>query len=116
MLVSEAQYNSVHLWLREMYGPANHCENATCDGMSKRLDWALKAGKSYQKKRSAFMQMCRRCHARYDRENDNINKVDRRFCFIRITETTHARLKAKAAKKRKKLYEIVDEGEKLVKV
>jgi hypothetical protein len=43
-------------------------------------------------------------------------RMKRRFVIIRVLETTRARLKAKAARKRKSLYEVVDDAEKLLKV
>lgn len=43
-------------------------------------------------------------------------RMKERFVVIRVLESTRARLKAKAAKRRKKLYQTVDDAEKLLKV
>lgn len=57
-------YSGVHRWLYRNFGKANHCES--CCGEAKRYEWALIKGKSYEKRRDSFWQLCSSCHQKYD--------------------------------------------------
>lgn len=66
MTVAGITYNSLHWWVRRNFGSAMECENSKCLGQSKFFVWALKKGKVYDRKRSNFFQLCRKCHLEYD--------------------------------------------------
>ena len=59
-------YWSIHQWLYDNFGKANHCENPECLGLSKIFHWAKKVGCEYERKRENFMQLCVKCHSLYD--------------------------------------------------
>jgi hypothetical protein len=59
----DVKYSGLHIWLRENYGNAGACEHC---GVTKKLDWALKKGKTYKRRRSYFLHLCRSCHQKYD--------------------------------------------------
>lgn len=58
-------YTALHDWLRKNYGKASKCEH--CKTLNaKRYEWALIKGKKYQRKRENFIELCPKCHAKYD--------------------------------------------------
>lgn len=59
-------YGNIHHWLQYKYGSASICENNKCIGTSKKYEWALKKGKSHDKKRENYLQLCKSCHVKYD--------------------------------------------------
>lgn len=59
-------YDAIHLWLKYHYGKADHCVNPECPKKSKNYQWALKKGKTYEKNRDNFFQLCCSCHSKYD--------------------------------------------------
>lgn len=61
-----ACYDAFHIWLKYRHGKANHCENQDCNGKSKKYEWALIKGKTYEHKRENYMQLCKSCHVKYD--------------------------------------------------
>ncbi len=60
-------YCGIHDWLASNFGKANHCQNAWCLGKSDKFQWAKLEDKSYERKRENFINLCARCHVRYDR-------------------------------------------------
>ncbi len=68
-------YYNVHKWLAYHYGKANACENPDCDKKVQKYTWALKRERRYEKDRAAFLQLCRRCHARYDFTEETKQKL-----------------------------------------
>ena len=62
----EANYQTIHKWLRRTFGNANKCESKNCRQISKNFHYALIKGKEYERKRENFMQLCRSCHLKYD--------------------------------------------------
>lgn len=59
----------IHIWLRKNFIKKRMCE--FCGFKSThplKIDWALIKGKEYQRKRENFMELCRSCHAKYDRK------------------------------------------------
>ena len=69
--ISKSEYVTIHKWIRETYGSANHCENKNCYQTSNLFEWAKKSGMLYEKKRDNFIQLCRSCHRKYDTKNFN---------------------------------------------
>lgn len=65
-------YGITHYWLRTNFGKASICESVACENKSKIYDWALIKGKFYERNRSNFIQLCRKCHIRYDRNHIRI--------------------------------------------
>ena len=66
-------YSAIHLWLKTNFGKANKCENKTCEGKSKKYNWALKKDYRYERRRKNFIRLCCPCHMKYD--EINIGKI-----------------------------------------
>ena len=47
--VSIQHYNNIHFWLKYHYGKPTRCEDKKCTGGYKRMEYALKKGKKYEK-------------------------------------------------------------------
>lgn len=60
-------YEVLHARLNREYGKPSKCENLDCDGMGRRFEYALIHGKNYELKRDNFIELCSKCHRRYDR-------------------------------------------------
>ena len=56
----------IHAWLRTKYGNADRCEDSTCNGKSKKYNWALRKGYKYERKRKNFIRLCISCHRNLD--------------------------------------------------
>lgn len=55
----------MHLWLRRNFEQTRLCED--CGAKDKSVyDWALLAGKDYERKRENYRRLCRSCHQKYD--------------------------------------------------
>lgn len=64
-----SKYRKIHYWLRRTYGNASKCEfTETCKGISNKYDWALKDGCDHEKKRENYIELCKSCHAIYDKK------------------------------------------------
>lgn len=63
-------YNAIHLWLKRNFGNSSNCERCGLKGyqMGRRwgIEWALKSGLSYQKKKENFEGLCKSCHRKQD--------------------------------------------------
>lgn len=59
-------YGTIHMWLSRTFGRANHCEFDEAHE-SNNYDWAKKREVEHERKRENYLQLCRRCHSRYDR-------------------------------------------------
>ncbi len=61
----------VHIWLRKFFVKTKVCSHC---GIKKEglcgTDWALIKGKNYERKRENFMELCRKCHAIYDKTKE----------------------------------------------
>ncbi len=57
--------NSIHSWLIRTFGRPNKCEIKDCRN-TKRIEWALKRGKSYKRVRESFIRLCKKHHIEYD--------------------------------------------------
>lgn len=60
------RYHRVHWWIKYHFGKADHCEKCECKN-SNRYEWALIHGKKLEKDRKNFMQLCIKCHQKYDK-------------------------------------------------
>lgn len=60
-------YSGIHDWLYLNYGKANICENKWCLGTSRKFQWAKLEDRKYERRKENFVQLCTRCHVRYDR-------------------------------------------------
>ena len=72
--VSIQHYNNIHFWLKYHYGKPTRCEDKKCTGGSKRMEYALKKGKKYEKVRSNYLMLCSRCHKKYDGIGEIVRK------------------------------------------
>lgn len=63
-------YQGIHIWLRKTCGLATHCEKCGMKGEYKNGKWnvvyALRKGKTYQRRREYFWMLCNKCHIAYD--------------------------------------------------
>lgn len=66
-------YGAIHHWLRVNF-KNEKCENPNCSRKSKTLDWCLKKGKRYERRRENFIRLCRSCHCKYDGLSKNLRK------------------------------------------
>lgn len=57
-------YYAVHDWLYVNFGKANKCEQC---GSTERVQWSKLKGKSYERERKNFWQLCSLCHIEYDK-------------------------------------------------
>src|SRR5258708_36840637 len=64
-----------HTWLYRNYGRPQECEGKNCRKTSSLYEWALKKGKSYDRKRKTFLRLCRSCHRRYDMTEEKRKKA-----------------------------------------
>lgn len=62
----QSNYSIVHQWLKRNFGKAIKCENPMCLRQSKRFEWALVNNRQYEEKRENFIQLCKKCHSKYD--------------------------------------------------
>lgn len=65
--LDKKEYMTIHQWLYDTFGKANHCENDNCQCKNKkRFEWANVSGK-YVKSIKDFIQLCSKCHKDYDK-------------------------------------------------
>lgn len=108
--VSYTQYTDVHVWLRNTFGSAKSCTSKLCNGKSKKYHWALVAGKTYEKNRENFAQLCTVCHRQYDIENNLMGMVeDNGTRNIRVWAGTLRKLKIASARKGVSLIAYIEE-------
>ncbi len=72
------EYRNIHQWIRYHFGKATKCTNVNCDGQSKRYDWALIKGKQYERDINNYLELCRKCHIRYDFTEERIDNIKKR--------------------------------------
>lgn len=60
----DASYSSKHKWIVKTYGKAAKCVQC---GSEKTVDWA-NISKRYLRERSDYKELCRKCHAAFDRD------------------------------------------------
>jgi hypothetical protein len=58
-------YSALHTWIYRTWKKKEVCEFC---GEDKKLDWANKNG-IYNRNKINWLNLCRKCHLRYDREN-----------------------------------------------
>lgn len=75
----DAPYHAIHQWMIRTYGKAKMCESEKCNGLVNSYEWSLLKGKTYQRKRENFWQLCKSCHRKYD-------FTDREYKFARTRE------------------------------
>lgn len=59
-------YHDIHKWLIKTYGKATKCSGTDCKGLSKKYEWALIKGLSYEMNKDNFIDLCASCHRQYD--------------------------------------------------
>lgn len=91
--VGLSEYSAIHSWLRINFGKATICENPVCDRESINYQWAKKKEGVYEKKRENFIQLCRKCHAKYDVPVDIWDKLVRsgNGLTVRNSKATHCK-------------------------
>lgn len=62
----EVGYHALHSWVKRKWGKPTQCENCENTQQSKRLEWANLSGK-YKRVQNDWIQLCAKCHRRYDR-------------------------------------------------
>lgn len=83
------EYNLVHQWIRRHYSKSGDCENPDCQTKHpKRLEWALKKGYSYERKRENFITLCASCHRKYDVTDDTRAKLSKMMTERVVSEET----------------------------
>lgn len=88
------EYVAIHAWLRYKFGPAKKCQDHNCEGKSNRIEWALVKGKKYERKRENFIQLCKRCHAKYDGfDPKTLHKTRNKIAFEKIQGAKYIKIK-----------------------
>jgi hypothetical protein len=64
-------YHALHAWVTRKLGKANKC--VSCDVKSTTYHWANKSGE-YLRDVKDWLELCVRCHSRFDRGRDSIIK------------------------------------------
>lgn len=86
-------YQLLHAWLREKYGNPKECEQCGKIGTSNNskwtIQWALKKGRKYLRRRDNFMQLCRSCHARYD-DVRVVRQIKSEIAMKKLSKKQHA--------------------------
>lgn len=103
--VSVNKYQRIHYWIRKNFGKADRCENDDCEGTSKKYEWALKKGKSYEKNINNFKMMCKSCHVKYDFTEKGRDKLIRINTGKKISQETRLKM-SESHKKVDKTYMI----------
>lgn len=84
----------LHGWLRSTFPDAGPCEQC---GSSSHVDWALKTGCQYERKRENFARLCRSCHMKYDYANGSRKRyIPTPEVRERIRQTLKARNETKS--------------------
>jgi hypothetical protein len=68
-------YQALHTWVRDRLGKAKKCKQ--CNS-TKNVEWANKSHK-YKRDKEDWIQLCRKCHIRYDKENSNMDSMKINF-------------------------------------
>lgn len=58
-------YRTVHNWIRNIAGKADHCEGTKCTNKSVCFEWA-NISRKYKLERSDWIQLCKACHSKMD--------------------------------------------------
>ncbi len=64
----EASYRALHTYVNKHFPKSGVCEEC---GETKSTDYALIRGHGYSRDRRDYLELCRRCHSRYDRLQTN---------------------------------------------
>lgn len=71
----DAKIGSIHIWIIRKYGQPKFCE--ICKSTNKNIyDWSNKDHK-YSRNIIDWQRVCRKCHHKYDIENNNSNMFGR---------------------------------------
>jgi len=68
ILARSSTYVSVHQWVYREKGKPNYCVMCKTT-TAKRFEWANKDHK-YQRNLDDYIRLCKKCHCRYDKENN----------------------------------------------
>lgn len=68
-------YDKVHQWLKRNFPHSNKCEMPGCTTHGLRIEWALLKGKTYEKLRENFWELCASCHRKYDWTKEQSEKI-----------------------------------------
>jgi len=102
-------YTVVHQWMNKTYGHSKNCEH--CKKVGKyiiyerqnqkikrwSIEWALKKGCKYERKRENFLYLCVSCHRLYD-GNTGVNRKNGKFVKCRICSKEIYRIKCRLNK------------------
>lgn len=80
---SSTNYSTIHGWLRSSVLKKNVCRSC---GKVGRTEWALLKGKTYEKKKSNFKELCASCHRQYDKIGERgwiTRRLNQKHAFIR---------------------------------
>jgi hypothetical protein len=58
-------YSTIHWWNNKNYSKSGICKH--CGITGKRTEWALKKGKNHSRGIQNYIELCKRCHIKYDK-------------------------------------------------
>jgi hypothetical protein len=73
----DAGYMGKHHWIKKVLGKANKCEFCHTKE-TYQYEWANKSGE-YKKEISDWMQLCTKCHRKYDRNIEKMHETKERL-------------------------------------
>jgi hypothetical protein len=58
-------YGAIHAWLRKNFPKTGVCDHC---GEEHKTQFALRKGEQHRRERAAYLELCRSCHSKYDRD------------------------------------------------
>lgn len=103
-LASSVNYQVIHQWLKRNFGSLKSCDHCGLVGEREKggrwnIHYALKKGYRHSHNRSAYLGLCRPCHAKYDW---NEQKTRNMIAAAHMQKGSHSKIKSLVAKKRKR--------------
>ena len=98
-------YDRIHQWIRNNYSKSGVCEFCKEE---KKTQFAVRADKKHAKKRENYLELCVRCHSKYDNSNSGQRKrITSPVFLFRLTPEDKKELEKAAAKSNMRVSEFI---------
>ena len=98
-------YDRIHVWLLKNYAKRGVCEFCKKE---KKTQFAVKADKKHAKKRENYLELCVRCHSKYDNSNSGQRKrITSPVFLFRLTPEDKKELEKAARKSNMRVSEFI---------